>query len=318
METPDKRSSSLIGAETVPPPPRVNSLQALTRLRAKKGCDWCTFAFVLNQDMIKPDGTLDDLHALVFPLGSFSEQSQAEDHAKNVIAITKHPGVIAARYGVPVPLTTKFNPEAVTEVRLDNGRIVELENAQYKREQEEYERRIKQERDLVKEAEEETNTESIEHFKRQCYLAIKNRASYQVHMREADAAWQSYKKREMAVRDHFARHPEHEKEWLPYLKQKLAERGEMNLYLGIEAAYNEIHDELLGLTESDNENCPGGVCAVSDCPDGVCVVSSQELNSSNERDDEIISAEEAASETPQKDDTKTTVIVPGLRGKLIL
>lgn len=282
--------SNPVGAASVPPPSRVNSLQALTRLRPKRGCEWGTFAFSLNRDMIKPDGTLDELHAVVFPLGAFSDQSAAEEHAKNIMAITGHPGVVAARYGAPVPLTTKFDPNATTEVYLDNGRIVELETAQYKREVEEYERRIKQEKELVREAEEETDPDSIEHFKRHCYLAIKNRASYQVHTKEAETAWQAYKKREMAVRDHFARHPEHEKEWLPHLKQKLTERGELNLYIGIEAAYNEIRDELLGLIESDDE-CDSGVCMVEkheekshkDCEDGICHVEKHE-----ESEDEII------------------------------
>lgn len=289
-----KKHKEVVGGETIPPPPRVNSLQALTRLRAKKGSEWCTFAFVLNRDMIKEDGTLDDLHAVVFPLGAFSEQKQAEEHAKNIIAITGHPIVMAAPYGSPVRLSTTLDPQATTQVRVENGRIVELETAQYKREQEEYERRMKQDRDMVKEANEETDPNSIEHFKRQVYLAIKNRASYQVHTREADSAWQNYKKREMAVRDHFARHPEHEQNWLPYLKQKLAERGEMNLYNGIEAAYIEIRDELLGLVESDES---GSELGELDCPGGVCVVPKKEAEINNHvevSDDEIISAEEVA------------------------
>ena len=246
--------NNVIGSETVPPPKRVNSLQAITRLRPKKGSEWCTFAFVLNRDMIKEDGTLDELHAVVFPLGGFSERHQADEHAKNVIAITGHPAVISAQYGTPVKLTTKFDPEVVTEVTLSNGKIIELESAQYKRETEEYENRVKQERELVKEAEDETDKDNIEHFKRQCYLAIKNRSTYEVASKQAEEAWKNYKKREEAVRDHFTRHPEHEKEWLPYLKQKLAERGEMKLYSGIEAAYSEIRDELLGFTVEDQIN----------------------------------------------------------------
>lgn len=260
-----QKHDSVVAGESFPPAPKVNSLQALTRLRAKRGCEWCTFAFVLNRDMIKPDGSLDELHAIVFPLGSFSDQDKAEEHAKNVISITGHPGVIAAKYAFPVPLTSKFDPKVVTEVALDaKGRLLELESAQYKREREEYERRVKQEKDIMKEAEEETNPDSIEHFKRKCYLAIQNRAKYQFHTREAETAWQNYKKREMEVRDHFSRHPEHEKDWLPYLKEKLEERGEMNLYLSMEAAYHELRDELLGLVDpDDNDHSPTITQAVS-------------------------------------------------------
>ena len=258
------------GGDTIPPPRRVNSLQSIMKLRPVIGAEWSTIAFVLNRDMIKPDGSLDELHAVVFPLGSFHDREEAEDHAKKVISITGHPGVVTARYGTPFPLTSKFNPENVVEVGVDTkGRLVELESAQYKREKEEYEKRVKIERDIMKEAEEESNIESIEHFKRQCYLAIKNRSTYQVHTREAETAWANYKKREAAVREHFARHPEHEASWLEYLKEKLTERGELDLYTGIETAYLELRDELLGLsndteqpnTDNINCECPGIVCS---------------------------------------------------------
>jgi hypothetical protein len=256
MESTKVRAAS----DIVPPPSKVNSLQALTRLRPKTGVEWSTFAFVLNRDMIKPDGTLDELHAVVFPLGSFDSEEKADEHAKNVMEITKHPAVVSAHYGTPVPLKVKFDPKVVKEVDFDmKGKIIELESAQYKREREDYEKRAKLERDVMKEAEEETDVNNIEHFKRQCYLAIKNRASFQMYRKQADSAWENYKKRELAVREHFVRHPQHEKEWLPYLKEKLTERGELELYYGMEAAYKEIRSELLGLVESDDD-CHGGVC----------------------------------------------------------
>ena len=96
------RDDNRAGGDTVPPPRRVNSLQSIMKLRPTIGSEWSTLAFVLNRDMIKPDGSLDELHAVVFPLGSFSDREKAEEHAKNVIAITGHPGVIAACYGAPL------------------------------------------------------------------------------------------------------------------------------------------------------------------------------------------------------------------------
>lgn len=303
------RKDDRAGGDTIPPLPKVNSLQALMRLRPKRGCEWCTFAFVLNRDMIRSDGSLDDLHAMVFPLGAFDSEERAEEHAKNIISITGHPAVVAAKYGAPVPLTLKFDTKVITEVPVDlKGRIIELESDQYKREREEYERRVQREREIMKEQEDEIDPDNIEHFKRQAYLAIKNRANYQHHSRETDSAWDMYKKREAAVRDHYVRHPEHERDWLPYLKEKLTERGEMSLYFSMEAAYKEIRDELLGLIPEDNvisepeviipdskpensiseikleepiNNCPGGVClppntaicdwGTDDCDGGICL-----------------------------------------------
>ena len=65
--------------DTIHPPAKVNSLQALIRLRPKHGHEWCVLAFVLNRDIIKQDGTLDDLYGMVFLLGSFKEQTDAEE-----------------------------------------------------------------------------------------------------------------------------------------------------------------------------------------------------------------------------------------------
>ena len=79
--------------------------------------------------------------------------------------------------------------------------------------------------------------------------------------------WQRY-----AVRDHYTRHPEHEAQWLPYFKEKLAERGELDLYNGIEVAYKELRDELLGLIESsDDEAEYKGTNIVCECPGNICL-----------------------------------------------
>jgi hypothetical protein len=60
------------------------------------------------------------------------------------------------------------------------------------------------------------------------------------------------KKRETIVREHFKTHPDHEKNWLSYFKEKLEERGEAQIYDGIESAYLELRNELLGL---NNDLC---------------------------------------------------------------
>jgi hypothetical protein len=269
--------------DIIPPLPKVNSLQALMRLRPKKTHKFCVFAFVLNKDMINKDGSLDDFYGYVFPLGSFDDKHKAEEHAKNIIAITGHPAVVSSKYATPVPLSSKFDPKTVTEVPVDiKGRLIKLESEQYKQEKEYYETRVKKERELLEEAEEETNLDSIEHFKRQCYLAIKNRAAYIHSKKEADNAWDNYKKREAAVRDHYAQHPEHEADWLPYLKDKLTERGELPLYSSLEAAYKELRPELLGLdVNKDAEDA-------NECSDGVCILDTARVSF----DEEIISADD--------------------------
>lgn len=237
-----------VGGEMIPHRPRVNSLQALMRLKPLRGCEWNVIAFVLNRDMIQPDGTLDDLHAVVFCLGSFSSQKKAEAHAKKIIELTGHNFIVTVQYGLPLRLATKFDPASVVEVPVDlRGRLLQMEDKKEKEERAEFERRLKIERAIVQEAEDEVDPDHIEHFKRQAFLAVKNRAAYHTHQKQADAAWENYKKREAAVRDHFKRFPDHEAEFLPYLKTKLSERGEMLLYAAIETGYKDLRNELLGL-----------------------------------------------------------------------
>lgn len=181
--------------DVVIPPPNVRSLQSLIRLRPPPGLEWCVLAYVLNRDLVKQDGSIDELYGMVFPLGSFRDIDKAEEHAKNVIAITGHPGVTVVHYSYPLRLVLKFDPTSVVEVAVDTkGKLMEMESEQYKRDREQYEKQQKIERDMFKEAEEETDPHSIEHFKRQVYLALKARSSFQYHTREADAAWETYKK----------------------------------------------------------------------------------------------------------------------------
>ena len=243
--------------QTLQQPPLVNkhTLEALSRLRATRGNDWCVFAYVLNHDIIDKDGKVDDLRAMVFLLGSFAEEKKAEKHAKSIIELTGHTGVIVAQYSRPVPLTVKFDAKAVTEVPVDNnGKLKKLESDQYQHEHDEYERRVKREKEMTKEAEEETDINSIEHFKRQCYLAIKDRAAYEFHKKQMAEALVNYEKHKAAIYDHYMRHPKHEEQWLQHLKEKLIERGEEGLYTGMETAYKKLRPELL------NEQCDGDVC----------------------------------------------------------
>lgn len=245
----------------LPPKPKLNSFQSIMRLKPRPGSEFCVNAFVLNRDIVNEDGTLDDLNSVIFPLGSFSTEEEAVKHAKNVIEMTGHPGVIAARYAAAVPLTTKYNPENIEEVKVDNkGRLLKLEDDQYKRECQEYEERRKRAEEIEKEAEEETNPDSIEHFKRMCYLTVKHRATQKYHENQVKIATENYQKRLAQAKEHYKRHPEHEEQWLPYFKKKLEARGELDLYLTVEAGYKQLRDEIVEKKEEIECECPGGVC----------------------------------------------------------
>lgn len=227
-----------------------DSLQKIKRLRAPHAqCEWNVFAFVLNQDIVTRDHK-DDLFGMVFPLGSFYGKEEAEAHAKDVILKTEYIGVMVARYAAAVPLTTKFDSKHVTDVVVDTqGRLVELESAVTKRENELYERQAQREREIAKEVEQEGDPDSLEHYKRKCLLAVKHLANFKRLQAEAYEARTNYERQVIQARDHYLKHPEHEKMFLSFLHKKLEERDELGLYKAVAFAYPEVRKGVLGISE---------------------------------------------------------------------
>ena len=260
---------------------RRETLQALTRLRSPRGNDWCVLAYMINPD------AADDTRGVVFPLGAFDDEKRAEKHAKSIIELTGYRSVVVARYATGIPLTIKLDGKTVVDVPVDsNGKLKELESAQYKYEREQYEKRVKHEEEVQREAEAEVDPDSIEHYKRQWYLAIKNRAAYEHHKKQMNEAWTNYKKYETAIHKHYTAHPEHDAQWLPYLKDKLVERGEEALYNSIAAGYNKLRDELLKPVLQTE--CDGDICLAPS-------VATNTVDSSEESEDELIAPDNVAS-----------------------
>jgi hypothetical protein len=230
--------SSIVGGVV-----KKHPLQELATLKpCNTWSEWCVMAYALNKDINKDSS----LYGMSFLLGSFDERDKAETHAKNMIAKTGHSGIVVAKYGYPIPLTTNKTNVPIEEVSVDTrGNIIEMENEQFKKEKADFEKRRKIEEDMVKESEEEVKPETIDYFKRQCYLAITNKAAYEFHKSEMQKYEQAYAKRENNVREHYKAFPSHEEKWLPRLKETLTERGELNLYKHIETAYGEIRATLL-------------------------------------------------------------------------
>lgn len=230
-----------------PKPTVKNTLQAITRLRSPHHSqEWGVFAYALNSEILT-DGKLDELYGLVFPLGSFSTKEEAETHAKNIVATTLHPGVVVAKYATPFPLSSGSKSEnEVEKVKIDaKGKIIEMDKTAYEKEKALYEKRIALEKEIEEEAKAETDPNSVEHYKRSVYLAIKNREAYNFYTKQAEEAKQLYEKRLADAKAHYAAHPEHESEWLPILKDRLLERGESTLYNQIEAGYTTLRPEIV-------------------------------------------------------------------------
>lgn len=223
-------------------------LSALCRLQARENSKYCTFAYVLNKDLQNdPEGSTvprkpDNFYGLIFPLGSSNDLQKEEDYARKVIDITGHPRVTVAKFGCPVKLT--LEPEQKTVVEVEYDKVEELQKKENLEDKRKYENRIKAEKELEKEIEEEGDVDNIEHFKRNAYLAVKHMSVYKQKLQEAEEALNNYQKRKEVLRDHYKRIPEHEEQWLPYLKNKLEGRGEQQLYQSVETGYNLIKEDL--------------------------------------------------------------------------
>jgi len=241
-------NKTIIGSETIPPPSKIEGLQAITKLRPISGCRYCVYTFALNQDIIDENGKVDDFRGMFFILGTFDNKKDAEDHMKDLMIKTKHSEFYISEYGKSIRIETKIDTSNISKIYVDNNnKIKELETEQYKRDKELYEKRVKLENDIVQEAENEYNTDHIDHFQRQCYLALKNKTVYETKKQEIEKSLNNYEKNVSAIREHYLKHPEHEEEWLPNLKEKLTMRGELSMYNIIESNYLKFRDELLGL-----------------------------------------------------------------------
>ena len=241
-------TKTIIGSETIPPPSKIQGLQEITKLRPISGCRYCVYTFALNQNILDENGKIDDFRGMFFILGSFDNKKEAEDHMKNLMIKTKHHEFYISEYGKPIRIETVTDTSNISKVYIDNNnKIKQIETEQYKRDKEMYEKRIKLENDIVQEAENEFDPDHIDHFQRQCYLALKNKATYESKKQEAEKSLSNYEKNVIELREHYIKYPDHEKNWLPNLKEKLTMRGELPMYNIIESNYSKFRDELLGI-----------------------------------------------------------------------
>lgn len=227
-------------------PLTVSSLQKLLSLPIKHECAWNVFAYCICDDILNSDGTLEDDRALVFLLGSFKSLKEAEDHVKYIIETTGYGHIVVSKYGVPVKITTKRDDSICESITTDlKGKIIEMDSHTLQKQKTLYEERAKQEQALVDESKEENNPESIEYFKRRAHLATKYVTTYGELLDKANDYYKQYEEQKVLLKKHLKKHPEHEAQFLPYLKDKLLIRGEDELYRNIEHNYLKYRQQIL-------------------------------------------------------------------------
>ena len=227
----------------------VDSIKALMKLKPPSGQDYSIFAYALNKDMISSDGSVDDFYGIVIPLGNYTEE-KAMGRAKDIIGMTGHDAIIVCKTGMPFKLSKNLKPEDRKVINVDvdtKGKLVSLSKQKELEEKARLDEKERIENEILKEKEDELDPDNIEHFRHQCYLAIKNKASCIYYQQQVDKMSIAYQNRRDKVRDHYKRHPEHEPQFLDFLEKKLKSRGEDNIFIAMKAGYDEIRDDLLGI-----------------------------------------------------------------------
>ena len=236
---------NVIGSEVAPKNIMV-SLSEIMKLPVERNCDWCVYAYALNSDIINENGKIEDFRGLIFPLGCFNNLKKAENHAKKVIELTGYQNVVIAKYGLPIPMSTNPSRENIEILTVDQkGTIIELESQAYKRNIEAYNKKVKLEKEMMDELNDELNEDSLEYYKRLVYLTLQHNMNYNKSLKEMGEYLKNYEKRKNLLQEHLKRHPEHKDQLLPFLKEKLENRGEEELYMRLETSYIELKDKLL-------------------------------------------------------------------------
>lgn len=227
-----------------PVPTLLKSMQKIMQSPLELAANWMVLAYAINKDVVQPDGTLDDLRAVIFPLGSFVTEQAATAHAMKIMEETGHPYIKVVHYGQPAPITTK--PADAITVAVDlKGKIIDMEKQEFNEQKKLYEDRQKAEQELMLEVDNELDNNHWEHFKRAVFLALQNYTDYLRSQKQMENFLIKYKQHRVILNAHYQQYPEHEKEFLPRLKNKLISRGEEQLYTWIESAYEVYRSQLL-------------------------------------------------------------------------
>lgn len=223
---------------------KVNPLKTLCKLTPPKGQEgyWVVYSYVLNDDVCKADGKLDNLYGLLIFMGCHANRELATKRAKYLTQTTgNRMGIVQlCRWS---ELKRVSDTEHTVMVHTDTkGKLVKFEDQEFKRQQEQYQKQYEKEQSLVKEQNAETDPSSISYYKHQWLLTIRNYARIQKLKHDLFQAEETYGKRVELVRNHCASFPEHDRDWLRHLQSAGYTDAQIEV---IENAYRTLRGDVL-------------------------------------------------------------------------
>lgn len=254
------------GATHDPPPPiNEHTWEKLMKLKPSTPEDnrINVFAYLLNKDIVDSEGRVDDLYGLIFPLGSFShdQQDKIPSYIENIEEKTGLKSFVAGEFGLPIQLRRCGYPKfgVVHSINVDcHNKVIKLQDKEYESDLEKFKRSIQIRKDVFKEIEDEEDPDNIEYFKRRCYLMMKNKDAIDAYQEHLDEVKKYYDQRKKEAAKCLLAHPDLSDRWLPYVKEKLDFRDEMELYRALEHTYNsyiekDIRDEMEKIKREEGE-----------------------------------------------------------------
>ncbi len=226
----------------IPRHTKIEYLKNLRNMRPSPGCQWCVYAYLLNNDIIGSNGKVDDLYGVSIPLGSFETEKEADDHAKTIIERTGYNVIIVSKYGHAIKLTNKL--ENGIPVYLNNKEIMEMDNKQFQSEINQYEHSVKRFNEINTELEQEADTSTMEYLKLMFIKAISEYASVKTYEQMMKNAQRNYNMRKKLIQEHVLQYPDHKSGWINLLKEKLSERQETSYLESILSGYEKIKDDV--------------------------------------------------------------------------
>lgn len=236
----------MLASDEAPKPTLIHSMKNIMNLPMEDKYKWTVIAYALNKDIIDENGKVDPLRGMISPLGTYRTETEAVKKAEEVIEKTGHWAIKIIKYASFAEISTNPDQSIITNVYVDvNNKILKMENDEFEKQKELYEKRKLYEQEMMKECELECDVNHIEHYKRSAYLVTKHYLAYLELKNESEKMYKNYELRKKVLQEHLQHHPEHEAEFLPYFKNKLSERGELDLYQKIESGYNEYKEIFL-------------------------------------------------------------------------
>lgn len=231
----------MIACEEAPKPTMINGMFNIMKLPFEN--KWHVIAYAINKDIVDSNGNIDSLRAMIAPMGSYKTEDEAMKETEKIIEKTGHHAFKIIKSGIFAEISTEPDSQIISTVTVDmQGKILKIENEEFEKQKKLYDKKLLYEKEIMEECQLECDPNSIEHYKRSAYLVTKHYMAYLELKNESEKMYKNYELRKKVLKEHLKNHPEHEAEFLPYFKNKLESRGEIDIYNKIENVYNEYKE----------------------------------------------------------------------------